>query len=81
MCASPALLPAPRLPLPGMLGALPLTRKPAPRTPARRHLPRQVGQMPNEALMSPEEIRAAAETYKELGPGYQDAVIVHSSTR
>jgi peptidoglycan/LPS O-acetylase OafA/YrhL len=25
--------------------------------------------------MSPEEIRAAAETYKELGPGYQDAVI------
>lgn len=25
--------------------------------------------------MSPEEIRAAAETYKELGPGYHDAVI------
>jgi hypothetical protein len=25
--------------------------------------------------MSPEDIRAAAETYRELGPGYQDAVI------
>lgn len=25
--------------------------------------------------MSPEEIRAAAETYRELGPGYRDAVI------
>lgn len=25
--------------------------------------------------VSPEEIRAAAETYKELGPGYRDAVI------
>jgi hypothetical protein len=25
--------------------------------------------------VSPQEIRAAAETYQELGPGYQDAVI------
>lgn len=26
-------------------------------------------------MLSPEEIRAAAETYKDLGPGYRDAVV------